>query len=132
MTIERVRHHTDPAHHVDHVVLSDHFGHQLDLQIHPFVVRDVAGKPGEYEIVPVDVEAEISKATELMKMREQAYFQHLVKRHPDHPLCLSYPDWDKSSQAKPLTTHGPQQAGAGTPGQATDTEEHKGGRQSTR
>lgn len=92
MTIKRVRHHTDPAHHVDHVVLGDHFGHQLDLQLHPFVVRDKDGKPGEYEIVPVDVEAEISKATELMKMREQAYFQHLKKRDPNHPLCQSYPE----------------------------------------
>lgn len=92
MTIKRVRHDTDPVHHVDHVVLRDHFGHQLDLQIHPFVVRDQAGKPGEYELAPVDVEAEITRAAELMKMRELAYFQHLVKRHPNHPLCLSYPE----------------------------------------
>lgn len=104
MTIKCVRHHTDPVHHVDRVVLRDHFGHQFELQIHPFVVRDKDGKPGEYEIVPVDVEAEITKATELMKMREQAYFEHLVKRHPNHPLCVSYPGLDNIGQATPKTT----------------------------
>jgi hypothetical protein len=92
MTIKQVRHDTDPVHHVDHVVLRDHFGHELDLQIHPFVVRDKPDKPGEFEVVPVDVQAEIDKATELMKLRELAYFNHLLQRHPNHPLCLSYPE----------------------------------------
>jgi hypothetical protein len=86
MPIAVFKHETNPATHSDRVVLKDHFGNEMELTIHPFIM-------GEDEVItPVDVEAEMEKAIKIMAARERAYFEHLMKRHANHPLLLSHPE----------------------------------------
>ena len=92
MSIKTVRHDTDPANHVDTIVLEDHFGKQHHVVVHPFIVTDKPGAPGEYEVEQVDIPAIIAQETKLMELRERHFLQHMLKHHPQHPKTLSHPE----------------------------------------
>jgi len=92
MPIKIVKHETDPQHHVDRIVLQDHFGKQHHVVVHPFIVRDKAGSPGEYEVIEVDVEAAIQAEIKLMELRERHFLKHMQKHHPQHAKTLSFPE----------------------------------------
>lgn len=98
MSIKRVRHETDPVNHVDTIVLEDHFGKQHHVVVHPFIVKDKPGIPGEYEVVQVDIDAVIAQETKLMELREHHFFQHMLKHHPQHATTLSHPEHPVHSQ----------------------------------
>lgn len=102
MSIKNIRHDTDPVNHVDCIVLEDHFGKQHHVVIHPFIVKDKPGAPGEYEVVQVDIAAVIAQEIKLMELREGHFLQHMLKHHPQHPKTLSHPDHPDRKQS----THG--------------------------
>jgi hypothetical protein len=101
MPITKVSHESVPEHHVDRIVLKDHFGKQHFITVHPFVVRDKKDSPGEYDVQVVDVEQAIAQETKLMELRERHHLEHMLKYHPQHPLTLSHPDHPARKNAEP-------------------------------
>jgi len=118
MAVRVIKHETDPQHHVDRIVLQDHFGKQHQVVVHPFIVRDKAGAPGEYEVIEVDVEAAIQAEIKLMELRERHFLKHMQKHHPRHAKTLSFPDTKQSalsSQHAAKATSTPQTPTANKP-----------------
>lgn len=107
MSIKRIRHETDPANQVDYIVLEDHFGKQHHVVVHPFIVKDKPGAPGEYDVVQMDIDAVVGQETKLMELRERHFFQHMLKHHPQHPKTLSHPDHPERRQQAIHGTPGP-------------------------